>query len=101
MSEPKKSFLQFLDTLPAFHIVVRALRVRQMAGMLLRAFPRVRSLPKSGAKYRCRYLETILLSDEIFNRNVYLKAIDAAKVKTFVDLGCNVGLFPLLLADLT
>ena len=100
MSEQKKSFLHFLDSLPAFHVFVRALRVRQMAGFLLRTFPRVRSLPKSGAKFRCRYLETILLSDEIFNRNVYLKSINP-KLKTFVDLGCNVGLFPLLLTELT
>jgi FkbM family methyltransferase len=97
----KKSFLHFLDTLPAFHIVVRALRLRQLAGWLLRLAPRVRTLPKSGARYRCRYLETILLADELFNRNVYLKAIDPARVKTFVDLGCNVGLFPVLLTELT
>jgi FkbM family methyltransferase len=97
----KKSFLHFLDSLPAFHIVVRTLRLRQMAGMLLRAAPRVKALPKSGAKYRCRYLETILLADELFNRTVYLKSINPATVKTFVDLGCNVGLFPVLLTEMT
>lgn len=97
----KKSFLHFLDSMPAFHIVVRTLRLRQLAGLLLRMAPRVRTLPKSGARYRCRYLETILLADELFNRTVYLKAIDSAIVKTFVDLGCNVGLFPVLLTELT
>ena len=87
------TFLQYLDTLPAFHHVVRFLRLRQFAGWFLKCFPRVRSLPGSGARYRCRYLETLLLSDEIFHRNVYLKALDPAKIKTFADLGSNVGLF--------
>lgn len=95
------SLLQKLDQLPAFHSAVRLLRVRQLAGLALRKFPRVRSLPASGARYRCRYLETLLLADEIFSRNVYLKAIDPARVKTFADLGCNVGFFAVLLAELT
>ncbi len=95
------SFLQYLDSLPAFHHVVRWLRLRQLAGFVLRHFPRVRSLPNTGARYRCRYLETLLLADEIFHRNVYLKAIVPANVTTFADLGCNVGLFAVLLADLT
>lgn len=97
----KSSFLQYLDTMPAFHVAVRFLRLRQLAGWWLRLSPRVRRLPGSGACYRCRYLETILLADEIFNRNVYLKAIDPKRISSFVDLGCNVGLFPVLLYDLT
>lgn len=72
-----------------------------MAGWLLRAFPRTRVLPASGARYRCRYLESLLLADEIFNRNVYLHAIDRDKVKTFADLGSNVGYFSVLLTELT
>ena len=95
------SLLHKLDHFPAFHHLVRVLRVRQMAGFFLRHIPYVRSLPKTGARYRCRYLETLLLADELYNRNIYLKAIDPAKVRTFVDLGCNVGFFAVLLAELT
>lgn len=95
------SLLQKLDHLPAFHYCVKLLRVRQLAGFFLRKFPRVRSLPATGTTYRCRYLETILLADEIFKRNVYIKAINPATVKTFADLGCNVGFFAVLLADMT
>ena len=97
----KKSFLTFWIRCPLSTFVVRALRLRQLAGWLLRLAPRERTLPESGARYRCRYLETILLADELFHRNVYLKAIDSAGVKTFVDLGCNVGLFPVLLTEMT
>ena len=99
-TEPK-TFLQFLDTLPAFHHLVRWLRLRQMAALVLKTFPRVRSLPGSGARYRCRYLETLLLSDEIFHRNVYDRAIDPKLVTNFADLGCNVGLFAVLLLHRT
>lgn len=95
------SVLHKLDQVPAFHHVVRLLRLRQLAGWLLRTLPRTRALPASGARYRCRYLESVLLADEIFNRNVYLHAIDRAKVRTFADLGCNVGFFAVLLAELT
>jgi len=97
----KKSFLHFLDSLPAFHLLVRTLRLRQIAGALLRLKPKVGSLPKTGARYRCRYLETILLADELFKRNVYLESLTAKPISTFVDLGCNVGLFPVLLTELT
>jgi len=99
--DEKKSFLHFLDSLPLFHVLVRALRLRQLAGILLRLKPRVGKLPKTGARYRCRYLETILLADELFKRNVYLDALVAKPISTFVDLGCNVGLFPVLLTELT
>jgi|ERR1041385_8118107 FkbM family methyltransferase len=93
--------LQFLDSLPLFHHVVRWLRLRKLAAWLLGRFPRQRTLPGSGARYRVRYLETMLLSEEIFTRNVYVKAIDPAKVTHFVDLGSNVGLFAVLLTHLT
>lgn len=97
----KKSFLHFLDSIPAFHVLVRVLRLRQLAGVILRLKPKVVTLPKTGARFRCRYLETILLADELFKRNVYLDALAARPVNTFVDLGCNVGLFPVLLTELT
>ncbi len=100
-SAEKKSFLHFLDSLPAFHLMVRTLRLRQMAGALFKFRPKVGTLPKTGARYRCRYLETILLADELFKRNVYLDALAAKPISTFVDLGCNVGLFPVLLTELT
>jgi len=93
--------LQFLDSLPLFHHVVRWLRLRNLAAWWLGKFPLQRAMPGSGARYRVRYLETMLLSEELFYRNVYLKAIDPAEVTHFVDLGSNVGLFAVLLSHLT
>jgi FkbM family methyltransferase len=94
------TFLQKIDRLPLYHHLVRGLRLRQLAAMFLHHFPRQHVLP-GGVRYRCSGLEAILLSDEIFNRQVYLKAIDVNKVRTFADLGCNVGYFAVLMASLS
>lgn len=95
------SFLSKLDGVPAFHHAVKTLRLREAAGWWLKRCPRIRKLPKTGAVYSCRYLESILLADEIFNRNVYIEAIDPRQVNTFADLGCNVGYLCPLLRELT
>jgi len=95
------TFVQRLDQLPGFHLLVRWLKVRQMAALLLRGFPITRTLPGSGVRYRCRYLETFFLADEFFTRNAYSRAIDPKATRTFADLGCNAGLFAALLAHET
>ena len=92
---------QYLDGLPGFHRLVRWLRVRQFVGFLLRVCPITRTLPGSGVRYRCRFLETFFLADEFFTRNAYSKAIDPKTTRSFVDLGCNAGLFAALLAHET
>ena len=48
-----------LDGLPAFHLLVRWLRLRQLMRWLLRIRPVNRALPGSGVRYRCRDLETL------------------------------------------
>ena len=48
-----------------------------------------------------RYCDTFLLAQGIFSGDEYgLLAADAPRIRTFVDLGCNVGLFPLYLCAL-
>jgi FkbM family methyltransferase len=93
--------LQRLDQSPVFHVLLRGLRLKELAGLVLRRCPLTKTLPGSGVRYRCRYLETFIGADEIFHRNLYTTAIDPKNVTTFADLGCNVGLFAALLAHLT
>jgi FkbM family methyltransferase len=92
---------QRLDGIPGFHHLIRLLRVRQVVGFFLKLVPLVKTLPGSGVKYRRRYLETFFLADEFFTRNAYSKVIDPKATRTFVDLGCNAGLFAALLAHET
>ena len=87
--------------MPAFHHVVRWLHLRQLAAAWLHRFPKVHRLSDSQSVYRVRHIESMLLSDELFTRNVYLKAIDSKTVTTFADLGCNVGMVAVLLRHLT
>jgi FkbM family methyltransferase len=93
--------VQRLDQLPGFHLLVRWLKVRQLAACFLRGFPITKTLPGSGVRYRHRYLETFFLADEFFTRNAYSRAIDSKNTRTFADLGCNAGLFAALLAHET
>jgi len=95
------TLLQRLDASPAFHRVVKVLRLRSLAGLGLRVCPRVRRLPDSDIRYRIRYLETFVAADEIFTRGIYRPPVAPDRLTTFCDLGCNVGLFAALLAHLT
>lgn len=95
------TLIQYLDGLPAFHLLVRWLRLRQLLRFLLKICPIYRTLPGSGVRYRCRDLETLGSAHRIFVCNTYTKAIDPSALRTFVDLGCNVGFFAALLAHQT
>ncbi|MEP7015319.1 MAG: FkbM family methyltransferase [Verrucomicrobiota bacterium] len=95
------SLFEYLDRLPVVHLVVRWLRVRQLVGFLLNVFSLNRTLPGSGVQYRCRDLETLLMAHRVFVGNSYGNVIDSKTTRTFVDLGCNVGLFAALCAHET
>ena len=89
-----------LNRLPFTHKLIKAMHLRPLANAALHAMPIVRKLPRTGVRYRLRYLDSITLADEIFGQHVYDGAIPE-KLETFVDLGCNVGQFVALLAEQT
>lgn len=93
-------WIQRLDRSPVVHRLIRALRVRSLAGAWLRRFPRVRRLP-GGAVYRQRTLESLVVADEWFRRGIYRAALDPAAVRTFADLGCNAGYAAVWLREAT
>jgi FkbM family methyltransferase len=95
------TLIQYLNDLPAFHFFVRWLGLRKIVRLFLKAFPRSRTLPGSGVQYRCGDLETLGSAHRMFVCNSYGKVIDSKATRTFVDLGCNVGLFAALLAHET
>jgi FkbM family methyltransferase len=95
------TLIQYLNDLPAFHFFVRWLRLRQIVRLFLKSYPLNRTLPGSGVRYRCGDLETLGSAHRMFVCNSYGKVIDPKTTRTFVDLGCNVGLFAALLAHET
>lgn len=94
------SWIAQLDRRPWAHRLIRALRVRAIVGAWLRCFPRRRRGP-GGAVYRLRTLESLVVADEWFRRDIYRAALDPAAVLTFTDLGCNAGFAAVWLRDHT
>jgi FkbM family methyltransferase len=87
--------------MPVVHKAIRLFRVQQIASRALAVVPMRRKLRQSGVKYRVRFLESLLIADEIFGRGIYKEAFEEMDVKTFMDLGSNVGYFPLFAVDHT
>jgi len=87
------TFVQWIDRQSWVHALVRTLRLRALVSFLLGIRPLVRTYP-SGARVEAADLESFFLSDEIFQRETYRRALEqAGQVRTVVDLGCNVGFF--------
>ncbi len=90
-----------LAGMPIVHRAIRRFHVQQVAEKALAVIPLRRRLKNSGCVYRVRYLESVLMADEIFARHIYREAFDGRDVRTFVDLGANVGYFTLYAAEFT
>lgn len=88
----KPTLMSRLQLRPEFHRAIKALKLVELASKVLSFRPLKRTLP-NGTRYRVRYGESLLMADEIFNRQVYRDPFEGRDVRTFVDLGSNVGYF--------
>lgn len=80
--------------------VVKFLRLHLLGNLWLRHFPVVRTLPGSGICYRARRVDSLALAVEMFESDTVYSASDLpANIRTFTDLGCNVGYFTCWLCD--
>jgi FkbM family methyltransferase len=87
-----------VDSVGWLHALAKILHVRFFVRCALELVPIVRCLPGGKYKYRVKSLDSILLVDEIFHSNTYREAI-TQDVRTIADVGCNVGYFPILVAQ--
>jgi FkbM family methyltransferase len=94
----KPTFMSWLQLRPEFHRAIKTLKLVELASKLLSVRPLRRRLP-NGSIYRVRYGESLLMADEIFHREVYKDPFEGRHVKTFIDLGSNVGYFTCYAAD--
>jgi FkbM family methyltransferase len=94
----KPTLMSWLQLRPEFHRAIKTLRLVELASKVLSVRPLKRKLPH-GSEYRVRYGESLLMADEIFQRQVYRDPFEGRQVKTFVDLGSNVGYFTCYAAD--
>jgi len=97
----KPTWITKLAGMPVVHSAIRRLRVQQIAARVLGAAPLRRKLSRSGLTYRVCHLESFLIADEIFTREIYREAFEGRDVRTFMDLGSNVGYFPLFAVEQT
>lgn len=95
---PKPTLMSWLQLRPEFHHVIKRLHLVELATKVLGVRPLRRKLP-GGSTYRVRYAESLLMADEIFQRKVYEDPFKGKQLKTFVDLGSNVGYFTCFAAD--
>jgi FkbM family methyltransferase len=87
------TLISTLAGMPTVHALIRSMRLQQAASVILDRRPLVLRTRRHGLRYRMRYLESVMVADEIFNRGVYASAFAGRTVETFVDLGTNVGYF--------
>jgi FkbM family methyltransferase len=79
---------------------VKVLRLHLLVNKWLHWFPVVNTLPGSGIRYRARRVESMSLSAEMFDRGLlYTTSGLPDQIRTFADLGCNVGYFTCWLCD--
>jgi FkbM family methyltransferase len=79
---------------------VKFFRLHLLVNWWLGCFPVMKTLPASGIRYRARRLESLGLSMEMFDKDELYSTSDLpADIRTFADLGCNVGYCTCWLCD--
>jgi FkbM family methyltransferase len=92
------SIVASLRRLNILHHAIRVLRIQRVAHAVLARFPVTRRLP-SGVKYRLQHLESFVMADEIFGARCYAEPFAHGPVRSFIDIGSNVGYFVCFAAE--
>jgi len=92
--------VSWLDSRPGFHALVDRARVRQIADGVLGLLAIERRLAPGDVIYRHRNIDSFITADEIFRRRTYHDFV-RPEVRTFADLGCNVGYFIAVVTSIT
>ncbi len=95
-----RNFVSWLSRIGWIRRFVQFLGLHRAANLWLKYFPLRRRLPSS-VVYRSARIESIPLAVEMFEKGLtYDRQALGRKIETFIDLGCNVGYFTILLADI-
>ena len=96
----KPPLLLRLQRNPVVNTIVKRLGLHRMADVILGFRPITKRTP-GGFRYQLRSVASIVAAKEIFETEMYQKPLRGEAIRRFVDLGCNVGFFPILLAETT
>lgn len=80
--------------------LAKRLRVRELMNAALARRPIKRELSNSGIRYSIETFETLAVERAYFGNPVFAEIFADHPPTTFVDLGCNSGIFPCLLSHL-
>jgi FkbM family methyltransferase len=83
------------------HSLARNFGIYRAVNFLLYHFPLRRRLPQHNIVIRLNSLTALATAEEIFEAKVYGEATQGGGVETFADLGCNIGLFPCYLLEIS
>ena len=90
-----------LERMAWVHALAKKLRVRQWMNSALALRPIQRTLAGSGVRYSVENFETLAVERTYFGNLEMLTLFAAHAPSTFIDLGCNSGIFPCFLAHST
>jgi FkbM family methyltransferase len=80
--------------------VAGRLRLRERMNVALARHPIKRKREPSGVAYSIETFETLAVEKAYFGNPIYAEIFGADPPAAFIDLGCNAGIFPCLLAHL-
>ena len=87
-----------LERMAWVHALAKRFRVREMMNASLARWPIRRILPISKVIYSVETFETLAVERTYFGNPLMGKIFTANAPETFIDLGCNSGVFPCFLA---
>ena len=90
-----------MERLAWVHALAKRLHVRELMNAGLARYPIRRTLPISGVVYSVETFETLAVERTYFSNPVLTDIFACHPPATFIDLGCNAGIFPCFLAHLS
>ena len=97
----RKGLFYSLGRIKAVHSLVHLLGLYHALNFFLRCFPILRSLGRHHTLIRINSVAGLALEEELFKTDLYRDATQDFAIRTFADLGCNVGWFPCYLLEVT
>ncbi|MFA7344146.1 MAG: FkbM family methyltransferase [Terrimicrobiaceae bacterium] len=98
-STERKGLIHNLGKTRFVHHAMGKTRLYRLVNHILARWPMQKTLPRSGAVIRISSIAGLALAEEMFCGGSYFAAINKHEIRTFADLGCNVGWFPCLLLE--
>jgi FkbM family methyltransferase len=98
--EKRGGMFHSLGRLRVLHWLIGWLGIYALCNAWLVRHPVMRRLPVSGKTIRIGSMASFALAEEMFGNSCYEAALRGTPPRTLIDLGCNVGWFPCLLAEI-